>query len=99
MIRITVELLPHGNESRKRHLGTAVIYNTGAGTPARGHYRVRLSRRGNPDSVWKSGEVINFPRKRLGAWDLLFLALSAALGDRTIAHKVVVRSVDGSTRK
>ena len=82
MIRITVEMLPKGDESRKRHLGTAVIGNDGTGTRTRGNYRVRLSRRGQPDSTWKSGSVEGFPRTRLGAWDLLLFALVATIGKR-----------------
>lgn len=39
MIRITVELLPLGSESRKRLLGTMEIVNTGKGTATTGHYR------------------------------------------------------------
>lgn len=87
MIRVTVELIPHGDESRKRHLGTAIIANTGAGTEALGNYKVSLSRRGQPESVWKDGAISGFPRKRLGPWDLLLWALAATVGNRTTGKK------------
>ncbi len=84
MIRVTVELLPHGDESRKRHLGTATIANDGTGTTTHGNYNIRLSRRGQPDSVWKTGRLTGFQRKRLLVWDLLLLALAATVGQRMI---------------
>lgn len=81
-VRVTVELLPGGNASRARHLGTAIITNLGEGTPHSGHYSVTLSKKGQPSIVWRSGRVDNFPRKRLGSWDLLFRALRATVGGR-----------------
>lgn len=82
MIRITVELVPYSAPHKPRHLGTAVIYNDGTGTATVGNYRVGLSKRGRPRSVWKEGRVRGFPRKRLGAWDLLFRALLTTVGKR-----------------
>lgn len=81
MLRVTIELLPHGDESRKRHLGTMEIANVG-GTPSRGNYRARLSKRGKPKQLWKEGAVTGFPRKRLGPYDLLYRALMATVGSR-----------------
>lgn len=82
MLRVTIELLPYGDETRKRHLGTCEIANDASGTPTRGNYHIRFSRRGKPFSTWKETRVEGFPRKRLGAWDLLFLALRNIVGDR-----------------
>ncbi len=82
MIRITIELIPRGDVTQKRHLGTADIINDGTGTRGLGNYTVRLSRRGQPNSIWKMGRVTGFKRLRYGAWDLLFLALSATVGKR-----------------
>ena len=86
MIRITIELLPRGDEALKRHLGTITIANTG-GTPTRGNYRARLSKRGRPNQVWKEGQITNFPRKRLGAYDLLYRALAAVVGERNLKEE------------
>lgn len=82
MIRVTIELLPLGDESRKRHLGTAIIANDGTGTRAHGNYNVRLSRRGNPESTWKTARITGFRRLQHGAYDLLLLALAATIGQR-----------------
>lgn len=81
MIRVTVELIPLGF-LRPVHLGTADIINDGSGTRGSGNYTVRLSRRGQPTSIWKTGTVHGFPRLRMGAWDLLFRALREIVGGR-----------------
>ncbi len=81
MLRITIELLPKGEEAKSRHLGTIYISNVG-GTPTRGDYRFRLSKRGKPNQVWKKGAITDFPRRRLGAYDLLYRALRAVVGER-----------------
>lgn len=82
MMRITLDLLPKGNEGRKVHLGTIQIANDATGTDARGNYRFTLSKRGYPLSVWKEGTLTGFPRKRLGPYDLLLLCLVHVLSDR-----------------
>ncbi len=82
MIVITMELWPKGDKSRAQHLGTAQIINDASGSLARGNYTVTLSRRGKPNSVWKTGEVKKFPRKRFLAWDLLGMALFNILNRR-----------------
>jgi len=83
MIRVTVELLPGGDASRARHLGTAEIANDGTGTAEAGNYVVTLSKWGRPKQAWKRGAFSGFDRKRLGPWDLLLCALiSCGIGDR-----------------
>ncbi len=86
MIRVTVELLPKGDPSRARLLGTATITNDCTGDAERGNYRVELARgpecSGRP-GVWRQGRVEGFPRRgRLGPWDLLLRALQDALRGR-----------------
>lgn len=82
MLRITIELVPHGDESRKRAIGYAEIRNDGTGDRQTGNYGVRLSQWGRPGSTWKRGVVTGFPRLKLGPWDLLYLALDACVGGR-----------------
>ena len=80
MLRVTIELLPLGVESRKRTLGTVLIINDGSGSATRGNYDVRvLSSNGR---TFNLGRVTGFPRRREGAVKLLLLALKAALGDK-----------------
>lgn len=87
MIRVTIELVPRGDESKKQHLGTAEIINDGTGNMEVGNYTVRLSKWGKPNQTWKKGALSGFPRQRLGSWDLLALALVATIGDRISNYK------------
>lgn len=84
MIRVTVELLPLGREKDKELLGVAYITNDGSGSRTKGNYRFTLSKKGNPNSIWKRGAVLGFPRKRLLGWDLVFRALRACVGERNV---------------
>jgi hypothetical protein len=82
MIRVTIELVPHGIEARKRHLGTILIANDATGTLTRGNYRATLSQSGQPKRIWKSVHLTDFPRKALGAYDLLYRVLNATVSKR-----------------
>jgi len=83
MIRVTVELVPFGI-GPPEVLGVAEIANDGFKSDetrgVRGDYSVRLYDKGG--RLWKTGAVVDFPRKRLLAWDLLHRALADAVGDR-----------------
>lgn len=78
MIRITVELVPLGIESRKRILAQGTIINTGSGTLWRGNYRYWLSQSKRLNAVSREGEVRNFPRQAKNVWHLLALVLNTA---------------------
>lgn len=83
MIRITVELLPHGMELGKRTLGIAEISNDGTGTVERGNYKVTLSKWAPKErETWKETTVRFFPRTERGTWDLLYRALRRMVGSR-----------------
>lgn len=82
MIVVTISLWPNGDRSREQHLGTACITNDGTGDETTGNYDVLLSTKGDNPKPWRRGKVEGFPRKRLGAWDLLLWALVIAVGDR-----------------
>lgn len=87
MIRVTVELVPRGDETKKQHLGTAEIINDGTGTLETGNYTIHLSRWGQPKQAWKKGKLSGFPRLKLGPWDLLLLALAATIGNRVKGYR------------
>lgn len=80
MIRIRVELIS-ARTGETTLLGQAIIANDGKGTPTQGDYSFKLSQRGGRQ-WWREGAVEGFPRKRLGAWDLLYRCLREAVGDR-----------------
>ncbi len=82
MIRVTIELLPGGDVSRRRHLGTIEIANDGTGDEEKGNYAIRLSKFGNPGQTWIHGVVKGFDRIRRGPYDLLLQCLDATVGRR-----------------
>lgn len=82
MVRVTIELLPGGYEDNKRHLGTIEIANDATGNLKIGNYKAKLSRRGNPNSTWKTTEIKDFPRLQRGAYDLLYQILENVVGER-----------------
>lgn len=81
MIVLRMELWPQGDRSRARLLGLATITNKDTGNQQRGDYRIEFSKQGG-NGTWMTGEVRDFPRKRLGAWDLLYRALHAIVANR-----------------
>jgi hypothetical protein len=82
MLRITIEVLPRGDESKKRHLGTVEIANDGTGDEQYGNYAVRLAKFGRPTQTWLRGVVQRFDRVRKGPYDLLLQCLIATVGNR-----------------
>ena len=98
MLRCTIELVPKGDESRKRVRGLVEIANTGTGTLERGNYGVVLKKTppfaGALRAAWKKGmltgedddaiaaTVEGHHRTLRGSYDLLYLALKACGLDR-----------------
>lgn len=84
MLRVTIELLPQGDESRARTIGVVEIANDLTGTFDYGNYDVRLTKSlvGKHKQIWKRGRVETFPRHKLGPYDLLYRALRATVGNR-----------------
>lgn len=74
MIRVTIELIPHGLESEAEHLHTIEIANDGSGTPERGVYKARVGRRGVRSvfiKPWREKVLAGFPRRSKNAVHLL----------------------------
>ena len=92
MLRCTIELLPGGDESRKRTIGVIEIANVG-GTREVGNYSVVLKKTppfpGALRAAWKRGlmkgeddeaivaSVEGHHRTKRGSYDLLYRALKA----------------------
>ena len=87
MLRITIELLRYGDASNPEHLGTGYISNDGSGDLKTGNYDVKLSKRDNPEDIWRYGRVRGFPRLQKGPWDLLFVALRGCVGKRNVRKR------------
>lgn len=85
MLRVTIELLPHGDESKAEVVGVATIVNTGEGTAETGSYEVKLMKTAKfakRPGVWREGRVSGFPRLKLGPYDLLYRCLAVCVGPR-----------------
>ena len=87
MLRITIELWPFGFETNKKTLSIMNIWNDGTGTKTSGNYKYKILKTRSKTQSWRSGFVNNFRRKQMNAWDLLFLVLLDAVGDRNIKNK------------
>lgn len=80
MIRVIVELWPHGDPSKKKRLGVMTITNDGKGTSKKGGYDALAM--GKTQRWFRRSRVEDFPRQRLVAWDLVYRALRGMVGDR-----------------
>lgn len=74
MLRVTVEIVPFGDEEEKQLLGTMEIINDGSGDGRIGNYIIRRD-----DAV---AAVHDYPRKA-GFWELTRQALNK-LGAQTL---------------
>lgn len=83
MIRITIDLCPFGDKLHPETLGIMEIWNTLGGTKTKGSYKFRIFEKGS-DRIWKTGDIIGFPRKKLKAWDLLYRCLKLVLYERNM---------------
>lgn len=70
MLRVTVELIPVGDESRKRTLAIMEIANDGTGTSQVGNYTGTLhAEYTGPEG--RHGKVFSFRRKGQSVWTLI----------------------------
>lgn len=84
MIRVTLMLRSANGAHRDKRLGVATIFNDGTASDgtcdsSRGNYRYAVS---GVHRIIRRGEVKDFPRRRLLAWDLLCRVLDDAFGAR-----------------
>jgi len=87
MLKVTLELVSARGPKHNRLLGVAHIINRGQTSfesgGQLGEYSVTLSKWAPKHTeTWKKGEVLGFPRRSRGPWDLLYLALRACVGKR-----------------
>lgn len=94
MIRVTIEMVPRGDESAKYVMGTMEIANEGTTTlqdKTRGDYLARIQQvRHGPHAQmrksWREVQLYGFPRKYLGVYDLIYQVLHEAVGARNQGH-------------
>jgi len=76
MIKVTVELVPFGDNDKKKELGSLKIINDGTGTLERGNYNITFTEKDMDDI---QHEITNWPRSELKAWDLVYRILDDLL--------------------
>lgn len=94
MIYIRLEMWPKGDRTRRYLLGEATVTNIGGG-PTRGDYELKVSKKPGfhdpcqprDSELFAQNGIVNFPRKRLNAFDLLGMLLASALHTRW--HEIV----------
>lgn len=70
MIRVTVQLIPKGDETRARTLGTMEIANDGTGDIETGHYKGTLHAE-YTGATGRTGQVVDFHRQLQSVWSLI----------------------------
>lgn len=84
MIRVTVDLWPHGDSARSRTLVTADIFNDATGTPTKGNYGYRI--RDKAGNTMREGALAAFKRGQWGVWWLVAACLRMAFPDVEKTH-------------
>lgn len=69
MLRVTIELVPYGNEDEASKIATMLIANDGTGTYKTGNYAYAYEYSDRPDDP-EIGLINRFPRNE-GAWALV----------------------------
>ena len=87
MLRLTLEYLPFGEESRAERIGTMEVVNDGTGAPERGNYDVEIAlepsdRFGRFPTRTRVFGFERLPDARGRAWDLVYVALRDMLAGR-----------------
>lgn len=78
MLRITVELVPHGDEDRAKEIAQMVIANDGTGDPYLGNYEGWIGADEYTDEPAKFGIIKGHDRSK-GVWELVRLMLKSIL--------------------
>jgi len=92
MLEVNILMIPHSDRSKTKVLYSGTITNDGTGKRSkmgvmtRGNYIIKLFNKNN--HMWKNGRVENFPRNRLNAWYLLYLALDNIFNKQEDANEL-----------
>lgn len=73
MIRITIEILPFGDEHHRQIIATGDIINDSSGDVKYGNYTYTLYSQGK---LWRGGKIKRFSRLKNNIWELLKKALN-----------------------
>ena len=86
MIKITIEMVPHGVKERSRVIASGTIALQAENmSRTRGDYRYNLSKQSNTKSkiwhTWANGFIKNFPRSQRNVWYLIYTVLKEQYDD------------------
>jgi len=84
MLRVRIELLPFGDESKVTEIATGTITNDRTGSFEFGNYKFEFL---DGNALWCRGEVKRCPRRHGNAWVLVSLALERALETLALANE------------
>lgn len=76
MLKVKVELYPHGYVEGKQTLAELLIINDGTGTREKGNYNVIIHEKGTK-KILKKGKVKGYKRLEKPVWDLVAKAIKA----------------------
>jgi hypothetical protein len=86
MLKIRIELVRYGI-IKTRDFWCVDLWNDGTGNLSLGNYCFNIFRKNSTRSVWKSGEIKNFQRKKKNVWYLLYLCLKQVFEDEDLKNK------------
>lgn len=76
MLRVTIELVPYGDETRKKKIGEMVLANDGDGTGKKGNYEAWTAADDWSKEPARYGVLKNYDRSQ-SVWELMRLMLEA----------------------
>lgn len=71
MLRVTVELVPYGDETKKKKIGEMVLANTGDGTGEKGDYEAWTAPDNWSGEPAKYGKLFGYDRSQ-SVWELVY---------------------------
>ena len=94
MLRVTIELVPHGDESRAKRIGEMIIANDSTGSYERGNYKAVIDADQWTGDGIKHANLQNWDRRN-NVWGLIETLLSVAqtskLPEDSLYHRMVKR--------
>lgn len=82
MLEVTITFR-HSVTGKTANIANAIIANDGTGDKSLGNYKVVLYETRGVKEIRTEGRVVDFPRLKLGPWDLLYRALRETVGEKS----------------
>jgi hypothetical protein len=92
MLRVTIELVPHGIEAAARPIATLLLANDGEGTYESGNYAYVYGYT-DRDATMARGTIKKFPRSQ-GAWALIRKILNSKSEEDTVLTDLLMERLE-----